>query len=191
VPLLVHSTSNLEESLGWLARVEKVVRLLVYGVALALLALKGYRVTENSYGGSDNSALRAKALIGRKIERPSAFRNTTLYVAMTTTCIYCRESAPFYRQLIEEVQPHADGKLTIAAVIPGRGAADYLGALGLRFESIVSSMPGVKVWATPTLFLVDSTGTVRNIWVGQLPKRKEAEVIAAIYDSTGIDPKRH
>ena len=60
----------------------------------------------------------------------------------------------------------------------------YLEKLGVLVDGIVNvSLSEVRVTATPTLFLVDRSGKVTNVWIGKLDSDKENEVIQRVFNS--------
>ncbi|MBZ5522873.1 MAG: hypothetical protein LAP21_11605 [Acidobacteriia bacterium] len=100
-----------------------------------------------------------------------------LVLAVSTTCHFCTESAPFYRQLVEYCrQQHVR---TIAVLPqPVNEAEAYLKGEGVTVDEIRQTpLNEIEVSGTPTLLLVDSGGVVRNVWVGKLPGDKEKEVL--------------
>ena len=102
---------------------------------------------------------------------------TTLVLALQKGCRYCDESAPFYRRLWQQ---RSGSEPRIIAVVPGDKAdvTRYLQELGVLADGIVNvSLADIHVSATPTLFLVDRSGQVINVWVGKLDASKENEVI--------------
>ena len=71
-------------------------------------------------------------------------------------------------------------------MVPGdkTEVARYLSEQGVPVDDIVNaSLSDINVSATPTLFLVDRSGNVTDVWVGKLDERKETEVIQRILDS--------
>jgi peroxiredoxin len=104
--------------------------------------------------------------------------NQSLLLVLSDDCRYCTESAEFYRRLIQE-RTKQNGPPLIA-VLPqevSKGQA-YLNKLGVTVDEVKqASLSTVGVRGTPTLILVDSTGAVKDSWVGKLPPDKEAEVL--------------
>lgn len=106
----------------------------------------------------------------------------TLLLALSTTCHFCSESAPFYQQLLKE----RSGNIRIVAVLPQSisDSKDYLNRLGVAVDDIrQAQMSSLGVRGTPTLILVDNNGVVVNSWVGKLPKAEEAKVIDQVQQS--------
>lgn len=52
--------------------------------------------------------------------------------------------------------------------------------LQLKIDQVVRADINRFVPGTPTLMLIDRSGVVKRVWVGQLPPDKEVEVIAAV-----------
>lgn len=102
----------------------------------------------------------------------------TLLVVLSTNCRFCTESAPFYQLLVQEKAKRGRGR--IVAVLPqGAGEAKkYLDDLGIGVDEIKQAAPiSIGVRATPTLILVDRTGSVVESWVGKLPPARESAVL--------------
>ena len=123
--------------------------------------------------------------VGSKVLLPGVKwdEGTTLVLALQKGCRYCEESAAFYRKLHDQ----RSGSLPrMLAVVPGDKieVARYLSEQGVLVDDVINaSLSDIKVSATPTLFLVDRSGHVRDVWVGKLDERKETEVTQRILDS--------
>jgi rhodanese-related sulfurtransferase len=105
----------------------------------------------------------------------------TLLLAIQEDCKYCAESARFYREIIQGLSGRSD--IRVVAILPEEFSegANYLNQLGLAVsESKEVSLPSLGIKKVPTLALVDKNGVVSNVWIGQLPPKKEAEVITAL-----------
>ncbi|HLH43740.1 MAG TPA: hypothetical protein VKV74_12175 [Bryobacteraceae bacterium] len=173
--------------------IEKAVRIAAY-VAVAAVCLVRVRsyVTSDHAGARTSPQAMAAKFVGTRVgvdqTSGSAPSDVTLVVAMTTSCVYCKASAPFYRRLLENVAPDIPRAVQTVAVMPeGKDrAADYLrDSLLLRFSSVVQDMPGLRVSATPTLLVVDREGIVRGAWVGMLDSSAEDEVVATLRNVAG------
>ena len=105
----------------------------------------------------------------------------TLLIAIQEDCNYCTESARFYRQIIQGLSGRDD--VRVVAVFPGNVfvGMSYLTQLGLVVdESKEASLVSLGIKQVPALVLVDKQGIVSDVWMGQLPPKKEAEVVAAL-----------
>ncbi len=102
----------------------------------------------------------------------------TLVLYLATTCHFCDESSPFYKLLVEK---YGNGKnVKLVAVLPQTVdvAKEHLKGLGVNINDIYNAqLRSIGVSATPTLLLVDESGTVSDMWRGKLTTDKETEVL--------------
>ena len=104
----------------------------------------------------------------------------TLVLGLRKGCHFCEDSTPFYHRLIAQQQGGSNS--AIVAVFPD--TADTVKEVVQSERLGVHALAGVpldrlKVDATPTLLLVDRSGTVLNAWIGMLSPREELEVMRA------------
>ena len=105
----------------------------------------------------------------------------TLLLAVSKDCEYCTASARFYRWLDEGLSGRTD--IRIVALFPDSNTDGqwYLKSLGLRIsEARQTALPALGIRDVPTLALVDAHGIVKNVWIGQLPPKKETEIMQAL-----------
>jgi len=105
----------------------------------------------------------------------------TVVIALSNKCHFCTESAPFYQRLTQELA--ASKKVRVVAVFPqdvGEGKK-YLDGLNVPITDIAQAQLGsFGVKGTPTLVIVDKSGTVKQAWVGRLTADRETEVLSRI-----------
>jgi thioredoxin-related protein len=102
----------------------------------------------------------------------------TILLALSTSCHYCTDSAPFYRQLAQECADREDLKLVAAFPQPTSDARRYLSGIGVVVDDVIHVSPDdLGISGTPTLILVDGNGTAQRVWKGKLPSDKEFEVL--------------
>lgn len=102
----------------------------------------------------------------------------TLILAISESCHFCTESAPFYKELVQK-----KGSTRLIAILPQsvEDGTKYLQTLGVSVDEIRQlSLDRIGVRATPTLLLVDATGALRDSWIGILPPDKEADVLGSV-----------
>ena len=81
----------------------------------------------------------------------------TLLLALSTTCHFCTESAPFYQQLQREKKD--DMHLVALLPQPLQESRTYLDKLGIKVDDVAQSpLNSVGVSGTPTLLLIDNQG---------------------------------
>ena len=104
----------------------------------------------------------------------------TMVLAISTTCHFCNESAPFYDELASQCkQQHVR---TIAVLPqPTVEAESYLKDKGIAVDEVrQATLSGLRINGTPTLLLVDGGGIVRSVWIGKLESSGEKEVLAKL-----------
>src|SRR5262245_51114736 len=139
---------------------------------------KGAAVNNKPAAGQNTDA----GLNGKAISLPDVDwkkGDQTLVLALSTTCHFCSESAPFYKQVIEKRK----GSTRLIAVLPQSVEAgrQYLSGLGITVDEVRQAPPSsLGVQGTPTLLLVNKAGVVTSSWRGKLPQERELEVIAKL-----------
>jgi thioredoxin-related protein len=102
----------------------------------------------------------------------------TLVLALSNSCHFCSESAPFYQRLAQ-----SKGDTRLIAVLPQsvEDGQRYMEKLGVSVNEVRQfPFSNIGVQGTPTLILVDNKGMVINSWVGKLSIDKETEVLSKL-----------
>lgn len=159
-------------------RLEIAVNISLLCAFIMVAALAGQR-----FWSARANARTASPEIGTKVSLAGADwskSDRNLVLALSTTCRFCSESAPFYRELVRDA---AERGIQIIAVLPQAlsESRSYLDGLGVDVQNILQSpLDSVKAKATPTLLIVDKTGTINKAWVGKLESQREKQVIASL-----------
>lgn len=106
----------------------------------------------------------------------------TLVLALSNTCHFCTESAPFYQKVAMN-----KGKVRLIAVLPQsiEDGQAYLKKLGVTVDEVKQlRLDAMGVQGTPTLFLVNSSGVITDKWVGKLMPDQESMVLKALEKHT-------
>jgi rhodanese-related sulfurtransferase len=130
-----------------------------------------------------NANLDPRIPAGTKIYLPDVAWSSerTLLLALSTKCHYCSESAPFYRQLVKAVEGQMDVKLVALLPEEINESEQYLKNLDVAINDVKRApLKQINVMATPTLLLVDNSGTVINSWLGRLTTEEEGEVLSVL-----------
>lgn len=110
--------------------------------------------------------------------------DVTVVLFVQSECRYCKESMPFYKRLADTLNSRggASRRLLIAASFEDEiTTKDYLAGHGVRPDGISRIRPGtLAVQGTPTLFVVDRSGTLRGAWMGRLDASAEREVLKTV-----------
>lgn len=101
----------------------------------------------------------------------------TLLLVTSSTCRFCAESMPFYRNLVTAARREGVRVVALAWEPPVRNRA-YLASQGVQVDAALDiAATGVSVRGTPTLILVRRDGTVIQSWPGKLGSASEAAVL--------------
>ena len=164
-----------------LKKVEVLANVVVIVTSLLLCSVvaKKYLLSNNSAGktASADKSASAQAPVRPKIQPGTALTlpgvdwsksERTLVLAVSTTCHFCTESAPFYQQL-QKAKPN-NLRLIAALPQPTDEGRRYLTKLDVNLSEIVQvPLASIGVSGTPTLILVNDKGVVTESWVGKLP----------------------
>jgi thioredoxin-related protein len=102
----------------------------------------------------------------------------TLVLAISNTCHFCTDSAPFYKRL---AQNRGDTRVVAVFPQPIEDGREYLERLGVSVDEVKQvGLDQIGVRGTPTLLLVDNSGVVKDSWVGRLPPEQEKSVLDAL-----------
>ena len=102
----------------------------------------------------------------------------TLILVLSRNCRFCTDSAPFYKKLSQSKSNTHLVALMPQSVEEGR---EYLEKLGVSVDEVKQfSLETMGVTGTPTLLLVDTSGAVKNFWVGKLSPEQETSVLSVL-----------
>ena len=147
-------------------RLETIANIAVIVAALVLVVFVGRQEWERHRAARTP----AERLVGTRVQLPGiqfGGQNKTLVIAISANCHFCRDSEPFYKQLVAQTQ----GRLQVVAVLPQpqTEAENYVhNAIAPSVHVVSSQLNAIGVIGTPTLLLVDGSGKVRKAWVGFL-----------------------
>jgi len=109
-------------------------------------------------------------------------RDTHIVLVLRKGCHFCTDSAPFYQRLERAVANRSDLDLIAALPQDAADARQYLNELELQIADVrQADLAATKVYATPTILLVDKTGAVTDLWRGKLPPDKELELFNRLH----------
>jgi len=109
-------------------------------------------------------------------------KDSHIVLVLRKGCHFCSESAPFYQQLARGVVNRTDVELVAALPQNASDAQQYLNEIQLPITEVRQvDMTAMKVRGTPTILLVDKTGTVTDVWIGKLQPDKELEVLNRLH----------
>jgi thioredoxin-related protein len=165
------------EKKGWAKKIELAANIAIVIVAILVVILFIRNYTQRQDNPQRTVALGSKFAL-KNVNWQATGKN--LVFAISTTCHFCTESAPFYRKLIEQCKQQHVHTVAVLPQTPAEAQA-YLSGEGVTVDEIRQSpLSDLDVSGTPTLVLVDHAGIVKDVWVGKLPSTKENEVVTTL-----------
>ncbi len=161
---------------GLARKIEILANVAIIGVALLLgvVVSKTYLLPHEANAGN---LIRSGININLPGEKWVGGRRTLL-LGLSSSCHFCTESAPFYRELLLK-----GASIRLVAVMPqtpdeGR---KYLSNLGIHLDDVRQvSLDTLGITGTPTLILVNAKGVVTDVWQGKLTPDQEAQVVSRL-----------
>jgi hypothetical protein len=105
----------------------------------------------------------------------------TLVLVLRKGCHFCEDSAPFYQRLTSQpLQGGSNSSIVAVFPDPANEVKEVVQSEALGVHAIAGvPLEKLNISSTPTLLLVDKSGTVLNTWIGVLSPRQELEVMRA------------
>jgi hypothetical protein len=151
-------------------------------IACALLSAVLIQQLQRGSAGANRSTAPAVYASGETIEgfpELAATEGSTVVLYLSSTCRFCNQSVPFYREL-SRVRTIERFRIVAIGREPAPSLKSYLALHEIDVDQVLSvGTRSLKMTATPTLLIVDSSSRVLDSWVGLLGGR-EAEVHAAL-----------
>jgi thiol-disulfide isomerase/thioredoxin len=154
---------------GGMKHLDKIANIAIIVAVIVFLGL----VVRGDIGFHRAAQPPMQDLVGKSVSLPGVQLprdRSSLLIVVSTTCHFCKDSLPFYKQLSEKSR----GRLNLVAVLPQPQpeARKFLQDAGVEADQIVSASPdAVGARGTPTVLLVDGSGKVTRAWVGRLDEK--------------------
>jgi hypothetical protein len=117
--------------------------------------------------------------------------NITVVLVIASDCIHCKASLPFYTKLVQTARA-ARPRVDILVVSPedlGKTRA-FLASAGIVVDQFVNSdLESLGTPGTPTIFLVDAAGIIRERLVGELKSGDQTVLLASLASPDRLSPK--
>jgi thioredoxin-related protein len=161
------------------------VAIIVVACLLAIVLVKNYFFTKASQQANESESQRVQSesqpvnsATVSSLEIDWKQSRQTLILAISSSCHFCTESAPFYKTLAR-----SKGDTRIIALLPQpvEDGRKYLEKLGVSVDEVrQTGLEKIGVHGTPTVMLIDASGAVKNSWVGFLSPEAELDVLRAV-----------
>ena len=101
-------------------------------------------------------------------------KDQTLVMVLDTNCGFCKASVPFYQTVLKRLSEKSRVQVVAVFPQPEKEATDYLNSVGLQIPEVrQATARSLRVQGTPSLILVNTSGLVTDMWVGQLRNTDE------------------
>lgn len=172
-------------------RLDRIANIFVILAALAISGSVVYDRVIPRFQSASSVTRSNQRLVGTRLPLPVAAgdnklgTSATVVLIVSRKCHFCTDSMPFYAQLTA-LKPPAGNDLVIVAGFPAgfetpQQTMDYFrehGAVPDATEPL--DFAAIGPTATPTILLLDHSGEVKDMWVGQLTGLAQRKVIAAV-----------
>lgn len=162
---------------------ELLTNLAVLIVALAIIATLVVNFYEHKRTPTLQSGLARGQILPALGNLDYGASPETLIIALDARCTYCRESIPFYNKIIQ-ANINQRSTTRIFAVFPNQKeeVESFVKQNNFNINTIPSvNFNAVKLRGTPIMILVDSSGRVKNFWVGKIPQEEEIALINNLF----------
>ena len=163
-----------------MSKLEKITHIFLIG----LCCLAGGLLIEQRFFPPADEGPPTANLVGRDMKLPGAdWQSAPVSVSLqiSSTCHFCDESMPFYRQLMAARQ---NGAAEVPVIVASRDAIDvmrgHLDDQQVAVDKVLHSRMDGFAPVTPTVYVVDSKGKVERAYVGKLDPSGEKELLAIV-----------
>jgi thiol-disulfide isomerase/thioredoxin len=144
----------------------------------------GLLIEQRFFSSAEPETVSASDLVGREVKLPGADWQAapiSVLLQISSTCHFCNESMPFYKQLMEARQAQA---AKVPVIVASRDAVDVMRKHLEDSQVIVDKVLHSRLYSfgtgTPTVYIVDSQGLVRRAYIGKLDSSGEKELLSIV-----------
>jgi hypothetical protein len=144
----------------------------------------GLLIEQRFFSQPEAETVPPRGLVGREVKLPGAdwqAAPVSILLQISSTCRFCNESMPFYKQLMAVRQAQSTKVPVIVA------SADAVAVMQKHLEDqqvtvdkvLHSRLESLGV-VTPTVYIVDSQGVVKRVFIGKLDSSGEKELLSIV-----------
>ena len=164
-----------------MTRLEKATH--AFLIALCCLA-GGLLIEQRFFSDAGDEGAPSSGLVGHEMKLPGAEWQTaplSVVLQISSTCHFCNESMPFYRQMMASRQTAASKvPFIVASADAVPVIRQHLEDQQLAVDKVLHVPLGAFGTGTPTIYLVDSKGLVKRAFIGELDASGEKELLAIV-----------
>ncbi len=154
----------------------------VFLIAICCLA-GGLLIEQRFFAPQDDDISTGNDLVGRQVKLPGADWQAaplSVLLQISSTCHFCNESMPFYRQLMATRQA---APARVPVIVASHDAVavirKHLEDQQVAVDKVLHARD-VFGTGTPTVYLVDGHGVVKRVFIGKLDPAGEKELLAIV-----------
>lgn len=151
---------------------------------IGVCCLAGGLLIEQRFFSEPDNESSAPNLVGRVVKLPGADWQSapvSVLLQISSTCHYCNESMPFYRQMMAARQAAPAKVPVIVASADAVGVMQqHLADQQVNVDKVLHSRLEGFGTLTPTVYIVDSKGMVRRVFVGELDASGQKELLSIV-----------
>jgi rhodanese-related sulfurtransferase len=126
--------------------------------------------------------------VGSQITIPDvdfADHERTVVLAIAASCRYCMTSIPFHQKLVRAATRNGIPLVVLTEKNRASNPASLLDSIGARDATAIEvDLAALGIEGTPSIFGIDSHGSVTGLWVGELLPRHEHAVLQWVGNPT-------
>ena len=152
-------------------------------IAVCCLAA-GLLIEQRFFSSPETEQDPARELVGREVRLPGAdwqAAPVSVLLQISSTCDFCNESMPFYKQLMAVREAQAS---KVPVIVVSRDAVavmrKHLEGQQVNVDKVLHSRMDSLGTLTPTIYVVDSKGVVKRAFVGELDSTGEKELLSIV-----------
>ena len=111
-------------------------------------------------------------------------------LVLSTTCVACEESVPFYRTLSSYLADQPSKRLIVLGYEDAPVMRRWLESNDVLADQILQfrDLLDLGLSLTPTFLMVDASGSVTDVFLGRLTETDEGLVMNRLKEATGASP---
>lgn len=144
----------------------------------------GLLIEQRFFSQPEAEAGPPRGLVGREVKLPGAdwqAAPVSILLQISSTCRFCNESMPFYKQLMAVRQAQSTKVPVIVASADAVAVMQkHLEDQQVSVDKVLHSRLESLGMVTPTVYIVDSQGVVKRVFIGKLDSSGEKELLSIV-----------
>ena len=158
------------------SRLETVANVAVIVAAMFVVAVAASRLWPHSHAAPVTYAPGEVMDVVPGVDYRASERTALVFVR--STCRFCTESMPFYEKMVAQTKGSQQARVVAMSDEEIAVTRSYFARHNVPVQDVIKAdAQRFRVAGTPTIIVVDRTGSVRGAWVGVLSNSAQGEVL--------------